>query len=464
MISRRKFLFDVAAGTAALTVPPGITQKLGTVLLAPAPAAAAVTAPVAASFVQGHHSLLTSLQLITHRAQYSYDLQPTDNATVWHNHYSHTIEKGLSDLTDLMSATKIKDLAAARQHAHEKCMVLKKNKFFDPCHHEGPLRMMEKLVSHEDIHAHISEVLQNTINALAHIESMKPAGIQKRGFSMDNMYMALTVRISPVLQNGKTYAGRTNAFTEYVEGSYYAHTADNLKFLAELKFLHKHNFLARIFTLPEKEQFILDTVEANPVNWLQLLEKTASEENGEAALKKLNEAFPEREENARKFVALNKSLEDSMPDGIVPWLEIPWDVVVKMKDKHDAFMPLMQVAMDERKQKKAQLYREHFLMRCKGKTAFTPTTTTDDSTQSIQGILRGFFTLFPHDSQIFDKLKNSFSSAVNLTLEGDNIVIDAKEDMNQDDRLLLENLSGKNPASINLTMPVKEATPIRPSP
>lgn len=460
MISRRRFLFDLAAGTAALTVSPGITQKLGTALLSPAPAAA----PVAASFIQGHHSLLTSLQLITHRAQYTYDFQPTNHATVWHNHYSYTIEKGVSDLADLMSVTKIKDLAAARQYAHEKCMELKKNKFFDPCHHEGPLKMMETLVSHEDIHAHISDVLQKTLNALAHIESMKPAGPQKRSVSMDNMYMALSVHMSPVLQNGKTYAGRIDAFTEYAEGSYYSHTADNLKFLAELKFLREHNFLARIFTVPEKEQFILDTVEANPVNWFQLLEKTSSEENGEAALKKLNEAFPERAENARKFVALHKSLEDSMPNGIVPWLEIPWDVVVKMKDKHDAFMPLMQAAIDERKQKTAQLYREDFLMRCKGKTTFTQTSPHDANTTGLQGVLRGLFTIYPSNQDILDRLKNSFSSAVSLTLEGDDIVIDAKEGINQEDRLLLENLSGKNLDNINLTMPVKEVTPIRPSP
>ena len=464
MISRRKFLFDVAAGTAALTVSPGITQKLGTALLTPAPAATAVTAPVAASFIQGHHSLLTSLQLITHRAQYTYDFQPTDNATVWHNHYSHTIEKGVSDLADLMSATKIKDLAAARQHAHEKCMELSKDKFFHPCQHEGPLKMMETLVSHEDIHAHISKVLQKTLDALAHLESMKPAGLQKHTVSMDDMYMALTVRMPPTLQNGKTYAGRNDAFTEHVEGAYYTHTADNLKFLAELKFLREHNFLARIFTVPEKEQFILDTVEANPLNWFHLLKKTSSEENGEATLEKLNAAFPEREENTLKFAALNKSLEESMPNGIVPWIEIPWDVVVKMKDKHDAFMPLMQAAIDERKQKAARRYREDFLTQCKGKTTFTPTTPADDNTQSMQGILRGFFTLYPHDSPSFDRLKNSFSSAVNLTLEGEDIVIDAKGDMNQDDRLLLENLSGKTPDSTNLTAPMKEAAPIRPSP
>lgn len=446
MISRRQFIFDIAAGTAALSTSPSIVGQMGSALLSPAPAAAA---PVFASnFMYVNDSLLGIMQRTSHRNLHHLTLNPGSEVWSWYKYHALVLQDSICDFIDLMHAAKIQDLDTTLEDAHKICMEMAKDSAqgYHPCNYAGPLNMMHKFASHETIHAQIPEILEKNLHELAHVESLKPPELQARSVSIDNMHMALLLKPSPSLHKGTTYTGFCNTFSDLVEGLYYTYTANNLKFLAELHFLQQNNFLARIFTLPDKEQSILDIFEANPANWSQLLLRTRYESGGQEKRRQLNEAFPERAENAKIYTEILEKLKDSVSDHQLPSIEVPWDIVVQMQNKPDAFMPLMRTAIEESKEDLAKSYRKTFSENCKGKTTFTQTAPRETGFQGLQGTLRGFFAVYPDKETIFNMLKDSFSAAVNLRIDGNDILLEATPEMSKEDRLLIENLAGKDEA------------------
>ncbi len=470
MVSRRQFLFGAAAGTAALSVSQSMAGKIVSAFLAPSPIPA-VAPVVAADIAQSTYcSLIRAMTEITRNAKHSFQFIPTGHnetdMSVWQINHENTVIGALSDLVYLMESSGIQDLEAERLSAQKWCA----EKFqhlgtpgCDTMFYYGPMGLMDKFKSRETILAQIPEILDRTMLTLAQTEKTRPPGFQSRSVSMDNMHMFLLNGHTPALQNGASYNRRGTDFTERTHGLYYKYTPDNLKFLAELEFLQRNNFLARVFTLPEREQSILDTVEANPANWALLLKSGRDGVDRQTIVDRLIAAFPERAENVRIYEAALKREEkkhDFPWSGSLPCIDIPWNIVVQMQDKPDAFVPIMQAAIEESKQSLKKLHRDSISRSCKGKTTFTQTVSGEADVQSLQGILRGFFVIYPDKAKALETLRSTFSAAVNLVVEGDDILLEAKPEMNEQDRLLIEDLSGVDMGQMAFAMPLKQPVPL----